>query len=129
MILTRDAILDAKDIKIEEVSVPEWGGNVFVKGMTGSERDKFEGSIVEFRGKSQRTNFNNVRARLASLTICDKSRVRMFTEADVQALGEKSAGALQRIFEVARRLSGLSQADVEELTKELNDPLEGSVSA
>jgi hypothetical protein len=129
MNLTRDAILAAKDIQIEEVAVPEWDGKVFVKGMTGSERDKFEASIVEFRGTSQKMNLSNVRALLASLTVCDKSGIHLFTEADVIALGEKSAGALQRIFNVARRLSGLSPADVEELTKELDVPLEDSASA
>jgi hypothetical protein len=32
-------------------------------------------------------------------------------------LGEKSAAALQRVFEVGQRLSGLSDDDVEELAK------------
>jgi hypothetical protein len=33
----------------------------------------------------------------------------------VALLGEKSAAALQRVFEVGQRLSGLSDGDVEEL--------------
>lgn len=129
MTLTRDAILAVKDIQLEEVAVPEWGGSVWVKGMTGAERDKFEASIIEFRGKSQKINFTNMRARLASLTVCDAEGARLFTEQDVHALGEKSAGALQHIFAVAQRLSGLSPDDVEELTKELGEnPLGDSAS-
>jgi hypothetical protein len=129
MTLTRTSILAAKDILIEKVLVPEWGGEVFVKGMTGAERDQFEAAIVEIRGTSQRTNLNNVRARLASLTICDKDGTRLFKEADIQELGRKSASALQRVFAVAQRLSGLSQEDVKELTKELEqNPLGDSAS-
>lgn len=129
MALTRDAILAAKDIKIEEVSVPEWGGKIYVKGMTGAERDRFESSLIEIRGKKQTTNLSNTRAKLAALTVCEKNGILLFTEADVHALGEKAAAPLNRIFEVARRLSGLSDEDVAELTKELEDPLEGSASA
>ena len=33
--LTRDAILNAADLKTEAVPVPEWGGDVLVRGLTG----------------------------------------------------------------------------------------------
>lgn len=129
MTLTRDEILAVKDIRLEEVKVPEWGGSVFVKGMIGAERDKFETSLVEMRGKVQVANLNNARAKLAALTICDEKGTRLFTEQDVEALGAKSASALQRVFQVAKRLSGLTDEDLKELTQELKkSPLEGSAS-
>ncbi len=40
--LTKDDILEINDIKIENVSVPEWGGEICVKSMTSIQRDKFE---------------------------------------------------------------------------------------
>lgn len=127
--LDRNAILSAADIKKELVDVPEWGGSVWVRGMNGAERDKFESSIVEMRGKKSVTDLANVRAKLASLTICDEAGKRLFTQADITALSEKSASALQRVFEVAQRLSGITKEDVEELTEELEEsPFAGSVS-
>ena len=45
-ILTRDQILQANDLVTETVEVPEWGGSVFVKSLTGVERDQFEAAIV-----------------------------------------------------------------------------------
>jgi len=128
-ILTRDQILQADDITKQLVSVPEWGkdAEVYVKGMTGAERDKFESSMISMRAKSQEINMTNIRAKLASLTICDAKGKRLFSENDVQALSQKSAAALQRVFEVAQRLSGITDADVEELTEEIKqDPFEGS---
>ena len=128
-ILNRTEILEANDIKIQEVAVPEWGEDaaVYVKGMTGAERDKFEGSLITLRGKDKQMNMANIRAKLASMTICDEKGKRLFNENDVQSLSQKSASALQRVFAVAQRLSGISDEDVEELAEELkNDPFDGS---
>lgn len=127
--LNRDDILKADDIGRELVPVPEWGGDVYVKGMTGAERDKFEASIVEQRGKKQNLNMTNIRAKLASLTICDEQGKRLFTEADIAKLSEKSASALQRVFAIAQRLSGIGDADVEELAEGLDTPFGDSPSA
>jgi len=128
-ILNKQAILEVKDIEIEQVDVPEWGGHVFVKGMTGMERDTFEASIVQQRGKDARVNMVNIRAKLAAQTICDEEGLRLFNDKDVKALGKKSANALQRVFDVAQRLSGITEDDVDELAENLEkNPLDGSAS-
>ena len=129
-LLNKQAILDAQDIEIEEVRVPEWNGTVYVKGMSGLERDTFEASIVQQRGTSSKVNMVNIRAKLAAQTICDKDGVRMFTDKDVHALGKKSANALQRVFDVAQKLSGITGDDIDELAEELEvNPSDGSASA
>ena len=131
-ILNRTEILNVNDIVIEEVHVPEWGEDavVYVKGMTGAERDKFESSLVVLRGKSQTLNMANIRAKLASLTICDENGKRLFNEQDVQVLSQKSASALQRVFVVAQKLSRIGDEDIEELAEGLKaDPFDGSPTA
>ena len=114
-LLTREAILQADDLPRELVEVPEWGGALYVRALTGAERDAFEQSIVETRGKNTRMNLRNIRARLVALTVVDEDGNRLFSDDDVEALGRKSAAALNRVFEVAQRLSGLRPEDVEEL--------------
>lgn len=127
--LKHDDIVSVKDIVLEEVEVPEWGGNVYVKGLTGAERDKFEASLVLERGKSRTMNLANIRAKLCVLTICDEKRERLFKSEEVQMLSQKSAAALQRVFIVARKLSKIENEDVEELAGELKeDPFDGSPS-
>ena len=116
-LLTRDAILQVQDLPTERVHVPEWGGDVLVRALTGAERDRFEQSIVEQRGNSTRMNLQNIRAKLVALTVVDEQGNRIFKDEDVKWLGNKSAAALDRIFEVAQRLSGLRDEDVEELAK------------
>lgn len=114
-LLSKDAILGAQDVATEIVEVPEWGGSVRVRGLTGSERDAFEGETIERNGRSVRTNTRNLRARLVVLSVIDENGQRLFSYHDIDALGEKSARALDRIFAVAMRLSGLREEDVEEL--------------
>lgn len=113
--LTRDAILQADDLLVGDVEVPEWGGVVRVRGLTGAERDAFESEIVELRGRKAKLNTQNFRAKLVARSVVDEDGQRLFSDRDAQLLGQKSASALQRVFEVAQRLSGLSETDVEEL--------------
>jgi len=118
-LLTREQILGANDIKTETIAVPEWGGDVLVRGLTGAQRDRFEADSLEGKGKAQHVNLQNIRARLVARCIVDESGARIFQDSDVKALGAKSAQALNRVFEAAQKLSGLTDDDIDELTENL----------
>lgn len=118
-LLSKDDILSVEDMPKESVDVPEWGGMVYVRSMSASERDAFEQSVSLGSNGSIARNLNNIRARLAVLCLCDESGARMFEDSEAETLGRKSAAALDRIFEVARRLNALTDSDVEELRKNL----------
>lgn len=111
-------MLSALDVTIEPLFVPEWGGTVYVRSLDGKGRDRFEGSRVrvDAHGKIELLH-DNTRARLLALTVCDADGVLQFTEEDIEALGKKNAAALDRIFDVAQRLSALRPADVEAKVK------------
>lgn len=126
-VLTRTAILNVSDLLVEEVEVPEWGGVVYVRGLTGAERDAYEQELITWvgTGKNQtaRANMSNARAKLAARAICDENGERLFSDGDIKALSAKSAVALQRVFDLAMRLSGMSEDDVEGLVEGLKgDP-------
>ncbi len=112
--LTKEQILAADDLIFEVVDVPEWGGDVRIKSMTGTERDEFEKSLIT---GPEKVNLGNIRARLCALCIVDDGGAPVFEQEDVVALGGKSAKALDRAFEVAQKLNGLSKKDVDELEK------------
>jgi len=121
MNLTKKQILSADDLPKEKVEVPEWGGHVFVRTLTGAERDRFEQTLLD--GKN--VNMANVRARLVVLTAIGDDGKRIFADTDANALGEKSASALDRVYGVAQRLNGLTAADVEDLAKNSGTDLSG----
>ncbi len=119
--LTAKAIFDANDLVTETVEIPEWGGSVIVRGLSGTERDRFEDTITDQSGKNAKLNLRNFRAKLVVLATFDNDGNRLFSEADVERLGQKSAAAIQRIFKVAQRLAGMSDEEVKELTNDLKD--------
>lgn len=112
--LTREAILAADDLKTETVAVPEWGGDVLVRMMTGAQRDAFSASLVSADGKPQMDNF---RPKLVAWSVVDESGNLMFTADDIQALAVKSAAALDRVAAVAQRLNKMGPESVEEAAK------------
>jgi len=120
-LLSRDAILAADDREYEVVPCPEWGGEVRLRSLTGAERDAYEQSLVQTRGKSREMNLRNARAKLVALCAVDENGNRLFSDADVNALGKKNAKPLDRLFDVARRLSGLTEDDVDRLTEDFDD--------
>ena len=115
-LLTREMILARQALVAELVNVAEWGGTVRVRELTGAERDRYEAALVKMQkgGKTDLT-MDNARARLVSLAVIDASGARVFTEADVVKLGNLSAVALSRVFDVAARLSKITEEDLEEL--------------
>jgi hypothetical protein len=113
--LTRDAILAAASLKTEEVEVGEWGGVVLVRELRGRERDEWEASLAVQRGKQMVPDVANMRAKLVARCVVDADLEPVFTQADVNALGDLSAAALDRVFTVASRLSGLDEKDLEEM--------------
>nr|NDG08537.1 hypothetical protein [Oxalobacteraceae bacterium] len=76
-ILSKDAILAADDLPRETVIIPEWGGEVLVRTMSGTDRDAFEASLLEKDGRME-----NVRARLVALTLCDSQGDRLFDDSE-----------------------------------------------
>lgn len=128
-LLSKDAILKRTDLRVEDVDVPEWGGTVRVREMTGSERDQFEMASIVRRGKNREVNLRNLRARLVVMSCVDEKGERLFSNADIEALGKLGAAGIQRVYDKAMELSGLSDADVDELTENFtSDPSGNSTS-
>lgn len=113
MLLSRDQILGADDLPRRSVSVPEWGGEVIVRTLSGRERDEWEVAVSKRSGGTPQ----NIRAAWAAATICDDAGQPLFTVEDVEALGRKSGAALARVFDVAAQLNHLTDSDVEDLEK------------
>ncbi len=119
--LSREEILGKRHGRVEEIKVPEWGGTVFVREITASERDAFEASSLDKKGGAKMVN---IRARLAVLTLADSEGKRLFSDGDVAALGELPASAMDRIFEASMRVNRLTKSDVDELEKNSEDQAE-----
>lgn len=116
MALSADDILNADDRQIVKVSVPEWKGHVYVRSLESHERDAWEAQQVEMRKGKMVPRLKEVRASLVVLAACDEKGARLFIDAAaVQRLGKKNAAAMSRVFQVAQRLSRITDDDIDEL--------------
>jgi hypothetical protein len=111
MALSKAKILAANDVKLEKVHVPEWGDDVYIKTLSGTDRDLFEEA---YSGEKMK----NFRARFLVLTLCDETGERLFSDGEVDQLGKKSAFVINRLFEKAWSLNAFRDADVEALGKD-----------
>ncbi|MFF2383772.1 hypothetical protein [Streptomyces sp. NPDC058108] len=133
MALSRDAILGAVDVQTEKVPVKEWGDDVIVRGLTGEELDAYQASIRQLRprldGKGMEPVMihDNMRAKLLVKCLVDEAGERLFTDKDVAALGAKNGKVLDRLYDVAAALSGLSEEEQEEMEGN-SDPAESAGS-
>lgn len=114
--LNKQAILSINDCSRKEVFVPEWHGSVFLKSFNGHEREQFETCMIA-RRKKDSFNLVDLRAELLTLTLCDENGELLFSKEDVSALSKKSGAVLDRLFEEAGAMNGLSIAGAEEIRK------------
>ena len=113
--LTAETILGTDDIVIERLEIPEWKGHIFIKSMTGNQRDEWETHIVRSRDAAHRAVL--LRGRLACISACHEDGKPLFTMAQITEVGKKNARALNRIFDASTKLNGLTKEEIESLEK------------
>lgn len=134
MILDREAMLAKEVLQIERVDLGK-GAFVFVRQMTGRERDRFEQSLMmEVKGTRGEVTYErsleDFRAKLAVNTVCDEGGKNILRPDDYQRLSQNmSAARLERIVNAAQELNKISEQDKENLVKNLGDgPADASTS-
>jgi hypothetical protein len=116
----KDLILAAEDIDFEDMDVPEWGVKVRVRGMSGTDRDSFEAKMVAVRkggaaGQEVELRLADFRSKVLVKCLVDpETQKRIFDDKDAQQLGLKSGAVIDRLFDVAKRLSGMDEAAEED---------------
>lgn len=134
-LLDRKKLLAKEELKIEEVNLGK-GESVYVRQMTGHERDIFEQSLIK-ETKDTKGNvisydraLGDFRAKLAVCTICDEKGSLILEPKDVEVLSKNmSAARLERIINKAQELNNISEEDKEALVKNLEgDQIANSIS-
>lgn len=132
VLLTRDALLQKDDLKIEKVDLSR--GFVFVREMTGHEKDVWEQSMLKQKPSGDKrkpveyeTTLEDFRAKLAVVTVCDAEGNLLFKPEDVKTLSRMmSATNMEKIIDVAQRINAISQKDRDEILKNSEADLDGN---
>ena len=112
--LNREAILKAQDLKTVDIKVPEWGGVVRIRTMTGIARQEYYRTTSAGKDGTPK----NVMEALVVACAVDEAGNPLFSTGDIKELSNKSAKALNRIFEAAAELNGLTQKSVDDIAGE-----------
>jgi hypothetical protein len=122
-ILRRADIDQVHDLVVIPVPIPEWGedAGVYVRMLTVGERDQLENAYARLKEESpdERGWRDNFRARACAAFLSDDKRNPLYTEDEVEELGQKSAAALERIFDAGRRLNRMFLSKEESAEKNL----------
>lgn len=119
MILSRELILQQKDLKTEIVDVPEWGvgAQVIVSEMGAADTVSWNDFVFVGEGDERKVDAEHLYAKAAVRCIVDESGNRLFPDADYLTLKLKSYAAIERIGEAALRLNVLSRKSQDVVTK------------
>ena len=124
--LTLERLRAQSNVNIERVDVPEMDVYVFVRAVSAYEKDQAD---VARRKRLQAVAggdlddadyMMNYRAYIAALCMANEDGSAFFSDALVgsDSLGQWPSRAIQRVFEVATRMNGLTKEDEQEAIKD-----------
>ena len=123
-LLNKERLLTKSLLSIQKVELGK-GDFVFVREMTGRERDSFEKMILvdEENEKGEtvfKRNFKDFRAKIVTMTMCDEKGNLLLDITDVEKLSTcMSASQLEKIVKVTKELNKMDVEDSDELVKNL----------
>jgi len=106
--LTLDEIKGVDDITKRTIEVPEWGGDVCVKSMSGRLRNNLEQKI------SSNAPHGDVKMLIVTNCCIKEDGSRLFSDSDKKWLLEKASKPLETIFEAVCKMSGIGLDAAEE---------------
>jgi hypothetical protein len=122
-LLKRSDLLAKEKVKITKVELGE-DKYVFVRQMSGRERDHFEQSLIKTtknaKGQTEtiEQSLEDFRAKLAVAVLCDEEGNMLLGPHDIATLSQNmSAVSLDRIVTEAQRINSITEEDKEELIK------------
>lgn len=115
MALTKEQILAADDLKVREIDVPEWGGKIKLRTMTGTERESYFRRLMKHKADEIPKDLFQT---LVVICAVDDKGEQLFSFDDLKKLSEKNGAVLDRLTKAAGDLNGLSDNSLDELSGE-----------
>jgi hypothetical protein len=125
--LTRQQILEMKDIKVKKIRVSEWQDEIFIRQLTRGQQDEYlirqygETKLrQDLKAKEQEVSAVNIYGHDTFLFICgvcDKEGIRLFDHKDAKEIEDKNGEAIGFVAKEIVAFSGMGAevAEIEEL--------------
>lgn len=102
----REDILSLK-LTREPVTLAGVDGPVYVRGLSVAERQSLDDACYSGEGRARKQDLTGFRPGLLRRALVDGDGASLFTALDEPALARLPAASMERLFDVALRLSGL----------------------
>lgn len=121
----KEKIRAAQDRKAEKVAVPEWDCELFVKALSGKQREAYEEATTQVSDEGKVSIVHaDMRAKLLVQCLHEVKEDGTIGDLafedgpdDRALLSEKSSAVLERLVKLAQQLSGIGQAAEEKIAK------------
>ena len=115
-ILSFEEIIAADDCETKDVNVPEWGGSVRFKTMSGKDRDNYiqtvQSRLVGSGDNRRVRNYQGLPAILLSACLVKADGSKLMERKQVEDLQSKNGAIIDRLVKIAQEMNGLSDAEV-----------------
>lgn len=110
MALNKQTILSMNKPRMRLVNVPQWGGDVYLRSMTGEQRDRFEEA-------SRGGKVSEIKLTILAYSLCDEHGNRLFADAELDLLNQLDGGTLAELAVQAGELNYVTEKDIEVMQK------------
>lgn len=122
----RDRIIAVDDTQKEVVKIDEWGVEIEIRGMSGAARASISQDAAENNGN---INFLKMMPELVVQCCFDpETGEQVFDSKDKEIVMGKSGAALDRIVNIAMRLSGFGDKAIDDAGKDSSSTPKGGSS-
>jgi hypothetical protein len=125
----RDQIANVDDLYSESVDIPEWNVTIEMRTPTLAERSAMVRRFVRDDGTAAIDNLGEMYPALLVATCYDpETGVALFTESDFDLIRSKNGATVERLAQIALRLSGLTEDAVPLGSGDSSSPASSSTS-
>ena len=123
-ILTREDFLSGSSLKKELVDVPELGGSLWLRELPARDLLAFNDRVQELQKEGEELKPHQsltLMAFLVSRSACDQDGKLLFTEDDVEQLGETKINVLTALSMKVMEMAGLNTRVIQEVETSLQN--------
>jgi hypothetical protein len=113
--MNKEEILNLIDTKVEKFHVDAWSRDIWVRTYSAADRSRL---IDRHNSEESIANHHeDYLAALAAYSICDADGKRLFSDADIPALSQKSGAALEQIGSHVTTMNSLGTTAIDDAKK------------
>lgn len=119
MSLTKDQIKQANDIVLSEYDVPEWGGSIFIRSLSGAQMADAQKAFKKASDQEKLT-------LMIIYCACDEQGNQLFSFTDTPWLNAKNMNVLLRVVNECNRVNGFADEELEKNSETIQTKDTGS---